>query len=223
MPSAHGINVWAAAESGQPAGSAARQRLRRDALDLVRREDLVDAAYSYCIVDLDRLDEGVLHAGKESLHAPWLLPQSGRLTALGCAVCTVGPRIETRVTELIAERRASLALALDELGNALLIEVSRLVQDRMLAEVTRKGMTMAGELRPGDPGLALEAQPGVLRLAGAGTIGVNLNDALLMRPHKSTSMVMGVGLDLPAVAWSRCQHCRSRAKCRHGSTVAAAA
>lgn len=222
MPSAHGINVWAAAVSGQPEGSAVSQRLRRDALDLARREDLVDAAYSYRIVELDRLEEGMLHAGKESIHAPWLLPQSGRLTALGCAVCTVGSRIETRVTELIAERRASLALALDELGNELLFEVSRLAQDRMLAKAGRRELSVAGELRPGDPGLALEAQPGVLRLADAGTIGVDLNEALLMRPHKSTSMVLGVGVDLPAVAWSRCQRCRFRAKCRHGLSVAAA-
>lgn len=225
MSTAKHIDVLSAAEERVPPapGPAARGRLRREALELARRESLVDAAYSYRIVALDRPAAQVLHAGGEAFHAPWLLPASGRLTALGCAACTIGPRFEKRVSELFAERRAALALALDELGSGLLFEVSRRVQDHMLAEARRGGLTMAGELRPGDPGLALEAQPGVLRLANAGAIGVDLNESLLMRPHKSTSMVLGVGVGLPVVSWSRCQHCRSRAKCRHGSTVVVAA
>lgn len=225
MNTAKRIDVLAAAEErlSQAPGPAARDRLRREAFEFARRESLVEAAYSYRIVALDQSATEVLHAGGEAFHAPWLLPASGRLTALGCAACTIGPRFEKRVTKLFAERRAALALALDELGNRLLSEVSRRVQDRMLAEARREGLTMAGELRPGDPGLALEAQPGVLRLANAGAIGVDLNESLLMRPHKSTSMVLGVGVGLPVVSWSRCQHCRSRAKCRHGSSLAAAA
>ena len=35
----------------------------------------------------------------------------------------------------------------------------------MQAEASRRGLTMSGELRAGDPGLALEAQGAVLRLA----------------------------------------------------------
>ena len=68
----------------------------------------------------------------------------------------------------------SLALALDTLGNQMLMEASRRLQDRILADVTKRGLTMAGELRAGDPGLALEAQPAVLRLAGGATIGVTI-------------------------------------------------
>ena len=77
----------------------------------------------------------------------------------------------------------------------------------------RKRLTMAGELRPGDPGLALGAQAAVLRLAKAQRIGVELTHGMLMRPHKSTSMVLGVGIDLPATAWSRCDDCPSNTKC----------
>jgi hypothetical protein len=104
-------------------------------------------------------------------------------------------------------------MALDELGNELLFDISRRAQDRMQAEVSRRGLTMSGELRAGDPGLALDAQGAVLRLACAESIGIKLGDGLLMHPLKSTSMVLGVGVDLPVSAWSRCDSCRSRARC----------
>jgi hypothetical protein len=114
---------------------------------------------------------------------------------------------------LFAQRRASLAMALDELGNELLFDISRRAQDRMQAEVNRSGLSMSGELRAGDPGLALDAQGAVLRLACAASIGISLGDSLLMHPMKSTSMVLGVGVNLPASSWSRCDTCNSRAKC----------
>jgi hypothetical protein len=207
--------------NGRP--SAARNRLRAQALAMARDEALVAGAYSYCIVPLEAPAAPLLQAGGESLEAPWLLPASGRLTALGCAVCTLGPALERRVRQLFGERRASLAMALDELGNELLFEISRRAQDRMQAEAGRRGLTLSGELRAGDPGLALEAQGAVLRLAAAESIGIRLGDGCLMHPLKSTSMVLGVGIDLPASAWSRCDSCNSRAKCGVRARALAAA
>ena len=161
-----------------------------------------------------------------AIEAPWLLPASGTLTALACAVCTIGPALEQRVRTLFEQRQAALATALDALGNELLFEVSRRAQDRLHADAVRRGLSLAGELRAGDPGLALDAQHAVLQLAWADTIGVTLGAGLLMHPLKSTSFVIGAGIDLPATAWSRCDSCRSRDKCalqvRSAPAVAAA-
>jgi hypothetical protein len=44
-----------------------------------------------------------------------------------------------------------------------------------------------------------------------------------MHPVKSCSMVMGVGIDLPPVQWSRCDQCPTRDKCRVVERAAAAA
>lgn len=206
---------------GRP--SALRDRLRREALDLARTENLVDAAYSYRIVPLEAPPAPWLRAGGETLHAPRLLPESGQLTALACAICTLGARLEQRITSLFAERRASIALALDELGNELLFAASRRVQDRMLADANRRGLSMAGELRAGDPGLALGAQAAVLRLAQAELVGVRVSDNQLMQPLKSISMVMGVGIALPPAQWSRCDDCPRRTKCKLVEHVANAA
>jgi hypothetical protein len=225
MTVARGFDVLRQAQTaplnGRP--SPARTRLRAQALAMAREDALVEAAFSYRIVSLQAPAAPVLQAGGESLEAPWLLPASGELTAVACGVCTLGPALERRVSELFGERRASLAMALDELGNELLFDISRRAQDRMQVEVSRRGLTMSGELRAGDPGLALQAQGAVLRLAGAGGIGISLGESFLMHPLKSTSMVLGVGVDLPASAWSRCDTCNSRAKCGVRSRALAAA
>lgn len=201
-------------QTGRP--SASRERLRREAIELTRHEALIDAAYSYCIVPLARRPapaDKFLHAGGETLPASWLIPESGELTAVACGVCTLGQRLEQRVSALFVQRHAALAMALDQLGNELLFTVSRRAQDRMQADATRRGLCLAGELRAGDPGLPLEAQGAVLRLAQSENVGVALNHGGIMTPLKSTSMVLGVGLDLPAVQWSRCDHCPNRDKC----------
>jgi hypothetical protein len=202
-----------AADGGEARG-AVDDRLRAQALELARARGLGGAACVFDVVALDAAADGVLSVKGESLHAPRLIPPSGELTALAFGACTVGAAVSSHVNALFAERRASLALALDTLGNQMLMEASRRLQDLVLALVRKRGLTMAGELRPGDPGLALEVQPAVLRLSGAQRIGVDCTPGLNLSPHKSASVVYGVGRDLPATSWSRCDDCRSRDTCR---------
>ena len=193
--------------------SPVHARLRAEALQLARAEGLGAGAFSYAFVGLDGAARDLLCADGRHEPVPWALPASGQLTAVACCVCTLGPALPARVQSLFAQRRRALAVALDEIGNELLFALGRRAEDRMLADARRQGLTMAGELRAGDPGLALGAQALVLRLAGAAAIGVTLTPALLMQPVKSSSAVLGVGVALPATAWSRCDECGSRQRC----------
>jgi hypothetical protein len=197
-----------------------RGRFRRDVIDLVERESLLNAAYCYRIVPLDEPPSHVLRAGGEALDALRLVPKSGQLTAVAVGICTLGPALERRATALFAERRMSLALALDKLGNELLFALSRRVQDRIVIEALKAGLTAAGELRAGDPGLPLAAQTAVHRLAGADTIGVSVTQGQVLHPLKSMSMVLGIGIDLPPVRWSRCDDCPSAPKCTMSGRIA---
>jgi hypothetical protein len=221
MTGQSGSNVIAAAKLlrgvAAPQGAelpAHRSRARTQALDLVEREALIEAVWRWSIVPLDTAPAETLCAGGETFHAPWLRPKTGELTALAFAVCTIGPALERRVSSLFAERRPSLALALDMLGNEALLALSRRSQDLLLVEVRRGGLSMAGELRPGDPGLGLDAQAAVLRLAKAEEIGVAVTRLNMLNPAKSASAMFGVGVDLPPAQWSRCDHCPSRKGCK---------
>ncbi len=209
-----------------PCGSgrfAQRGRFRRDAIDLVERERLLSAAYCYRIVPLDEPPSHVLRAGGETLDALRLVPESGQLTAVAVAVCTLGPALEQRASVLFAEKRMSLALALDKLGNELLFVLSRRVEDWIVSAARKAQLTAAGELRAGDPGLPLAAQAAMQRLAGAGEIGVSVTEGQVLRPLKSLSMMLGVGIDLPPVRWSRCDDCPSAPKCTMSGRIAAPA
>jgi hypothetical protein len=214
MPSASGFDVFrAVAGSEGLARTAVTARLRLQALEYAQAENLVQCAWSYRVVPLEGPAGDILCLDGEHLPAPWLIPESGELTAVACCVCTIGPLLEERVTALFGERRASLAVALDSIGNELLFAVSRRAQDKIQAEVTKQGLCMAGELRSGDPGLALDTQATVLRLAQAHTIGVRASASGMMSPLKSSSMVLGVGVELPPAQWSRCDNCPSRERC----------
>jgi hypothetical protein len=218
MPSVRGVDLKRELANGPLEGlSPASARLREQAIGLIRDEKLLEASYSYNIVPLDATAEGPrLRAGGEALEAPQLLPESGELTALGCGVYTLGPRFEACVSELFQNRRAALAVVLDELGIELLFAMGRRIQDRMLSECYRKRLSMGAELHAGDPGLDLDAQATVLRLAQAEAIGVELHKGQLITPLKSGSVVFAVGRNLPEVPWSGCESCPSNNRCNFG-------
>lgn len=213
MSSAKKLNVFSRLAEPDPSQPAARLKRQRQALALIQEEQLVEAAYSYRIIPFENKIGEMLIVNAECLPVSRLIPDSGELTAVACGVCTLGTKLDQRISELFQEQRASLALELDRIGNELLFAVDRVAQDRILADVSRSGLTMAGELNPGDPGLDLDAQQSVLRLADAQRIGVTLGAGLMMHPMRSTSVVLGVGIDLPKTAWSRCAECPSRQRC----------
>jgi len=76
--------------AAQPrAGFPQRNRFRREAIDLIEQEALLDPAYSYRIVPLDESPRDLLRVGGEVLDAIRLVPESGVLTAIAAAVCTL--------------------------------------------------------------------------------------------------------------------------------------
>lgn len=215
------------AASPVPADLARRGKLvaqRQAALAMVRDDGLLAARACWRVAALRGAPAtaGLLQLDGGELEAPWLVPASGQLTGVACAVATLGPALEARVAALFAARQVSLGVALDGLANELLLALARRMQDRMHAALRRQGLCIAGELRAGDPGLALQAQRTVLALAGAEAIGVALTPVMMMQPAKTTSLVQGVGLDLPPQAWSRCDACRFRERCTLAKAAAAA-
>lgn len=219
MPRVIGVDLMRELATNPPEGlSPVLARLRNDAIALIKAEGLAEnAAYSYNIVPLSTFPaDEVLQVNGESILAPMLLPSSGELTAVGCGVCTLGPDISNRGTSLFAEKRASLATALDDVANELLFALGRRIQDRILSECYRKRLSMGVELHAGDPGLDLNAQAAVFRLAQGESIGVSIHRGQMLAPVKSSSVIFAVGKSLPEVSWSRCDSCHSRHKCNYG-------
>lgn len=192
--------------------TALRQRTK--AIALLDEESLLQAAFVFNRVPIDAIEGDCIRFGDAQLNAPLLIPQSGELTALCFGACTLGPRLEQRVTKLFEQRQESIALALDSLGNELLFDLGRRLHDRIVIDCRRQGLSVGQDLHAGDPGLDLSAQATVFRLAQAQSIDIDLHNNNLLHPLKSASVVLSVGYNLPKPEWSRCDHCPSRARCK---------
>jgi hypothetical protein len=57
-------------------------------------------------------------------------------------------------------------------------------------------------------------QPQIFGAVDAGAIGVTLNDAAMMTPHKSASMILGFS-NAPFSAGRTCDFCALHATCRY--------
>ena len=195
------------------ARSPAAVKARARVLGLVREEGLGESRYALRIVPLEKEADGYLTLEGETVFAPWLVPTSGRLTALGVGLVTLGPAVEARVLQLFAEKQAALALALDQFAGELLFATGARLEARLRILAKRQGLSLSGELHPGDPGLALEAQQTLMRWMAPDTLEILLHNGHLLNPLKSGSVIYGIGENLPPATWSRCDMCPSRSKC----------
>ena len=117
---------------------------------MARDDALVHAAYSYRIVPLDAPAAPVLTRAAIAGGA-LAVAGHGKLTALACVACTLGPALERRFPSC-SRSAASRSRWRWTSWARIVVRISRRAQDRMQAEVSRSSLTMSGELRAGDPG-----------------------------------------------------------------------
>lgn len=192
------------------ARTGAALKARREALSLIGSESLATAKCSFRNIPLAELETSSGSLLREGV------PQSTGLTALAAMACTLGPALEERVSALCAERRISLALALDEAGNELLFHAVRLAARKVRGEGRRLGYSTGETLAPGGRGLTLDHQGEVVGLAGGERIGITVTGQGMLLPVKSRSILVSVGEGLRAKPLRRrCDICSSRERCRH--------
>lgn len=189
---------------------------RREALAMIERDELVRPAFGYRILPVIGSRGDALDVGGFTLLAPGFEAGSVRVTALAAAACTLGAALETRVSELFAARRPSLALALDAIGTAMLYRTS----DRALAAIRRaarrEGLAAGAQSGPGDPGIGLDQQAAVLAMACGEERGITLTSGGMLAPARSVSFVVALGPDIArrSASSARCARCPSRGRCR---------
>lgn len=131
--------------------------------------------------------EAVLHVGPKAE----MMAGAGRALV---AVGTLGPAIEQRVAALQREGEMVLSYLLDSAGVVALGaagEALRCVAEEAAAEA---GWGVGAALAPGSlVGWPLAGQREVCALLPLGEVGVHLNDYHVLEPHKSFSVVIGIG------------------------------
>ena len=203
-----------AASARRTSSAGTAPKVRQEVIAMVGEEALAMPAYSYRSIKVRDTCGELLDFGPVSICAPGLAEVSSRLTAVTAVVCTLGPAMEERVSQLCAGRKLSLAFALDRLGNELLMYTARRVMLMVRAEARKQGLSIGDALSPGGRGLQLDHQGTVVALADGEQLGVRVTDQGMLFPVKSRSMVIGVGRELTAKPLRRrCEDCSSRGTC----------
>ena len=189
-------------------------RARDEALEMIEREALARPAFGYRIFPVQTVRGEAIDVGDAVLDAPVLAAEAGELTAVAAAACTLGSAMQERISALFATRRRSLALALDTVANEVLFRLADRAFATIRREARRAGLGIGIEAGPGDPGVPLEQQAGVLALADAARIGVHTTGAGMLAPMKSLSFLVALGPNLRRrAARARCNCCPSRDRC----------
>jgi len=144
---------------------------------------------------------------------PLILPAIKKLAVI---VCTIGPGLEEKASELFRDNKPLKGLLLDGTGNAALDTLAEEACHFISQEVSKSGYQTSSPLSPGMPGLAMSEQQKLVEMVPADEIGVGLTSLQEMTPRKSLSMVVGIGPEM--ATWTKaefCARCSLNKTCRY--------
>ena len=207
--------VLAALEGRHPrTGTAPRHR--HVAVAMIREELLAKPAFVFRIMPVHNSCAADFDFGESRLRVPALADIAAKVTAVASVVCSLGISLEARVSALCFERRLSLALALDEVGNELLLNSVRQALLQIRREARRQSLSSGNSFSPGCSGFNLDQQAGVVALAGGDCLGISVTSHGMLNPVKSRSLLVPIGAGLSAQPLHRrCDECSSRKQCRY--------
>ena len=118
----------------------------------------------------------------------WLPPQTFSVI-LG--VCTLGAQFDAYVSNMIETDLIS-AVVLNEISLALINGMTRNIHAVIRSDTLARGLKAGAAYRPGVGRWPIATQEVVFARVATDRIGVTLDESLLMRPVKSTSMIIPV-------------------------------
>jgi hypothetical protein len=131
------------------------------------------------------------------------------------AVYTIGPALERRVHELQSAGETLLAYMLDTVGVLALGAVGEALRVSAESRASELGWGVSPALSPGSlVGWPLNGQRELCALLPLERIGVHLSSYYVLEPHKSVSMVIGLGSGYESNhVGSVCHYCSLASSC----------
>lgn len=160
-------------------------------------------------------DGDALHVEGRTLRIPGIGVRWGTVERIAVAVCTIGEALEARVRDLWDARELPLAAMLDSVGSVAAESLAERVHDILCREGTVAGIRVAGRTSPGHQDWDVSEQRTLFGLCPGTPVGVTLNEACVMTPAKSVSLLAGAGRQARVEpAGSPCARCRM-ARCAY--------
>jgi len=167
---------------------------------------LLEPAIAYEIYSITEVGHHrVRLEGNAALHGPLLPSVLLEAKELSVVVCTIGPKLEEKVTDYLERSEPLSGLLLDGIGSAAVDSLAQEVCKLIMHEASLRGYQTGSPLSPGMPGFPISEQWRLFELVPAEEIGVNLTPSGMMVPRKSVSMVIGIGLQM--TTWTQAEVC----------------
>ncbi|MCX6078083.1 MAG: hypothetical protein NTW32_00990 [Chloroflexi bacterium] len=176
---------------------------------------LIEPLVVYLTLPVEKIShERFMLAGNVQLKGALLAEHLAPAQQIALMVCTLGPALESRVTELMHADPA-YAFALDGFGSVAAEALGLAICSELEAENQASGLFTSIPVSPGMIGWSVgEGQPQIFSALDAAQIGVSLNESAQMYPHKSVSMMLGIS-PTPFSAGRTCDFCNMRETCRY--------
>jgi Vitamin B12 dependent methionine synthase, activation domain len=154
--------------------------------------------------------EDRLEVDGEPLAIPGIGSRWGAVEHVAAAVCTIGEALEERVRALWEARELPLASMLDSVGSGAVESLAEYVND-LLCQQGLPSLRVTNRISPGYGDWDVAEQRALFRLCSGAPIGVTLNEACVMTPGKSISLLVGAGAGARVDHYfSQCARCWMR-------------
>ena len=176
---------------------------------------LIEPLAVYRILPVEKISHDRIDlAGGHRLRSSMVAQNLGCAEEIALMVCTLGARLEKKVSALLADDPA-YAFALDGLGTVAAEALGLAICSELEENAQASGLFTSIPLNPGMIGWTVgEGQPQIFNALDASQIGVILNEDYQMIPHKSVSMVMGRS-HFSFHAGRPCDFCSMKETCRY--------
>lgn len=160
------------------------------------------------------MHERLLLRGGGKLQSSLLAQHLSPAEEIVLVVCTIGAAIDSAIADAF-KADSLFGLSLDGLGNAAVEDLASQACMHFEQMARDKQMELSIPLSPGMEGWPVDdGQDQIFDLVPAQKIGVKLNQARMMSPNKSLSMVIGIGEHL-AGGGRQCDFCMLKETCRY--------
>jgi hypothetical protein len=157
-----------------------------------------------------RRGEDTLVVDGEPLAIPRIGARWGPVEQAAVAVCTIGEALEQQVRALWEARELPLASMLDSVGSGAVESLAEYVND-LLCQQGLPTLRVTNRISPGYADWDVAEQRRLFRLCDAAAIDVRLNEACVMTPGKSISLLVGAGPEARVDHYfSQCARCWMR-------------
>ena len=173
---------------------------------------LIQPTYSYVIKDIERVE-----GSRSFIKGPVVLESEAiarlleRCERIAVFILTIGNRLEETVGQLADDNLIVEAYVLDAIGSSVTDSLADLVQENIRNEVRANGLCTSRRFSPGYCDWDISQQEIVFPALNGESSGVFLSDEFMMKPQKSISGIIGIGLcDSGVDSYNPCKICNKR-------------